>query len=350
MQFCNAGLPRDRSLQRCKAGAGSAIPFVEILIMNPNRILARFVFLLILLSLALPACAPAAKPTTLKIAVLPVIDALPMYVAQQEGLFEKHKVSVTFVPVASAPERDQLIAAGQADGMINEALSTAFYNKDEVRVQIVRYARAATTDTALFSILASGKSEIDSPEKLKGVEIGISDGTVIDYLTDRLLQAEGFSQGEIRTIAVPKIPDRLNLLGTGELQAATLPEPAVSLALQQGARSILDDTRHPEYSFSTIAFRKAIIDQSPETVRGFLAAIEEATAMINADPSKYSQVLVEQKVVPAPLAGSFKVPTFVTASVPTQAQWDDMLAWAKENGLLSQDVAYTGSVNASFLP
>jgi NitT/TauT family transport system substrate-binding protein len=319
--------------------------------MYSRQIPAKMLSLAILFSLALSsACAPAAAPTTLKIAVLPVIDALPMYVAQEEGLFEKHKVSVEFVPVASAPERDQLIAAGQADGMVNEALSTALYNRDQVQVQIVRYARAATPETALFSILASGKSEIDSLEKLKGVEIGISEGTVIDYLTDRLLQAEGFTQEDIQTIAVPKIPDRVNLLGTGELEAATLPEPAVSLALQQGARLILDDTRHPEYSFSTISFRKAIIDQSPETIRGFLAAIEEATAMINADPAKYNELLVELKIVPAPLAGSFKVPTFVTAGVPTEAQWQDTLAWAKENDLLSEDVAYADSVNASFLP
>jgi NitT/TauT family transport system substrate-binding protein len=310
----------------------------------------RLVYLIALFGLALAACAPAAKPVTLKIAVLPVLDALPMYVAQQEGLFEKHGVSVEFVPVASAPERDQLIAAGQADGMINEALSTALFNKEQVQVQIVRYARAATSDTALFSILASGKSEIDALEELKGVEIGISQGTVIDYLTDRLLQAEGFAPGDIRTIAVPRIPDRLNLLGTGELKAATLPEPAVSLALQQGARLILDDTAHPEYSFSTITFRKAIIDQSPEAIRGFLAAIEEATQLINADPTKYGNLLVEQKVVPQPLASSFKVPTFVTAGVPTAEQWADMLAWAKDRGLLSQDVSYADSVNPSFLP
>jgi NitT/TauT family transport system substrate-binding protein len=318
--------------------------------MKTKQLLVKSLLLLALFSLALAACAPAAEPAALKIAVLPVIDALPMYVAQQAGLFEKHNVSVTFVPVASAPERDQLVSAGQADGMINEALSTALYNKDEVQVQIVRYARAATPDTALFSILASGQSGIDTLEKLKGVQIGISEGTVIDYLTDRLLQAEGFTPDEIQTIAVPKIPDRLNLLGTGELEAATLPEPATSLAQKQGARLILDDTTHPEYSFSTIAFRKEVIDQSPESIKGFLAAIEDATALINADPAKYGGLLVDQKVVPQPLAGSFQVPNFVTAGVPTQAQWDDMLAWAKDNGLLSQDVAYAGSVNASFLP
>jgi len=318
--------------------------------MTPNRLFLKLVSLMILLGLALTACAPKAKPLTLKIAALPILDTLPMYVAQNEGLFEKHKVSVEFVPVASAPERDQLIAAGQADGMVNEALSTALFNKDRTQVQTVRFARAATPEVPLFSIIASGKSGIDSLEELKGVEIGISEGTIIDYLTDRLLQAEGFAPSDIQTIAVPKIPDRLNLLGSGELKAATLPEPATSLAVQQGGQVILDDTKHPEYSFSTITFRKAILDENPETIRNFLAAIEEATAMINADPAKYSNLLVELKVVPAPIAGSFKVPTFVTAGVPTEAQWDDMLAWAKDQGMLSKDVSYTESINPSFLP
>ncbi|HRQ24195.1 MAG TPA: ABC transporter substrate-binding protein, partial [Anaerolineales bacterium] len=58
------------------------------------------------LALLLSACAPAARTevVTLKIAVLPIIDTLPMFVAQQEGLFAKHGVNVEFVPVASAPE------------------------------------------------------------------------------------------------------------------------------------------------------------------------------------------------------------------------------------------------------
>jgi len=312
---------------------------------------------IVICTFALAACAPSGQPpaappeiSSLKIALLPVVDALPMYVAQKEGLFEKHGVKVEFVPVASAPERDQLIAAGQADGMINEALSTALYNREKTQVQTVRFARAATVDTPLFSILASGKSGITSTDGLKGIEVGISQGTVIAYLTDRLLQAAGLAQGEIKTIAVPKIPDRLNLLNTGELKAATLPEPATSLALQQGSKLILDDTLRPEYSFSTISFRKSVIDQDAQAVRNFLAAVEDATDRINAEPAKYAALLVEQKILPPPLANTFKVPTFVKAGVPNQAQWNDMLAWAKEKGILKQDVSYSESVNPGLLP
>ncbi len=197
-----------------------------------------------------------------------------MYVAQKEGLFEKHNLKVELIPVASAPERDQVFAAAQVDGMINEALVTALINKDQVHAQVVRYARTATRQDALFSIVASGKSGITGVDGLKGVEIGVSQATIIEYLTERLLQAQGFKPEEIKTINVPKIPDRINLLGTGELKAATLPEPPVTLALLQGGKLVLDDRALPELSFSTITFRKEFIDQHAESLRGFLAAIE----------------------------------------------------------------------------
>jgi hypothetical protein len=47
---------------------------------------------------------------------------------------------------------------------------------------------------------------------------------------------------------------------------------------------------------------------------------------------------------------TFKVPPFVTAGVPSQAQWNDTLAWAKEQGLLTTDLSYPDSVTADYLP
>lgn len=314
-------------------------------------------FIIALFSLTISSCnQQASQPSgtgekvTLRVAVLPVLDALPMFVAQQEDLFELEGISVELVPVAAAPERDQLIASGQVDGMINEILSTAFSNRDQTQLKVVRYARAATSEDALFSILADGKSEIFTVNDLSGVEIGISEGTIIDYLTDRLLQAEGLPNEAIRTVAVPKIPDRMSLLSSGELKAAMLPEPLSSLAVQQGARVIIDDRMHPEYSFSTITFRKAVIEEHPQAIKAFLAAIEKAIDLINQNPTQYTMLLSEQNIVPPPLLETFIVPKFVTAGVPSQTQWDDMLAWAKDNGLLVKDVSYSESVTAEFLP
>ncbi len=312
----------------------------------------RIVMVLTLFSLLLSACGPTApaEKQTLKIAVLQIIDALPMYVAQQEGYFEKHNLEVELVPVGSGPERDQLIAAGQVDGMINEVLTTMLSNRADSSIQVVRYARAATADTPLFSILASGKSGITDLEGLKGQQIGISEGTVIAYLTDRLLELEGFTPEDIQTVAVPKIPDRMALLSSGELAAGMMPEPLSSLLALQGAAVIIDDTSHPELSYSTIAFRKAVLDENPEAVRSFLAAIEDAVAAINADPAKYEAVLIENNILPAPLQGNFPMPQFVTAGVPSQTQYADVMDWAISKGLLEDEIPYDRCVTDAFLP
>ena len=288
--------------------------------------------------------------TPLRMVLIPIIDNLPMYVAQQEGLFAKYGVQVEFIPVASAAERDQVISAGQGDGIINDIVSTLLYNKDTPQVQIVRLARVATPESAVYHILASGKSGITSVGQLKGVPIGISQATIIEYITDRLLGAEGFTPTDIKTIAVPKIPDRLALLSSGELKAATIPDPLSYLAVQQGASFILQDSKYPQYGHSTYAFRKQVIDENPAAIQAFLAAIEDAVNDINADPSRWGELLKDQKIIPDSLLATYQVPPFPTKSVPSEQLWADVLAWAKEKGLISGDISYNSSVINQFLP
>lgn len=319
--------------------------------MTTRHAFLRLITLLVIASLILAACAPAqTEKTPLKFTALQILDFLPMYVAQEEKLFEKHGITVELLPAAAPPVRDQMVVSKQADGMINEISGTLFFNRESVQVQIVRFARAATPETRLFSILASPQSGITTVEGLKGKKVGISDGTIIEYLTDRMLAQENIQPDEIVKTSTPNLTDRMTLLSSGGLDAAVLPEPLATLAEQQGAVLILDDRKYPEYSNSTITFRKDVLDSRPEDVRAFLAAIEEAVAMINADPAKYDNLLVDLKVVPAPLQGTFHVPAFVTAGVPSEAQFQDVLEWTQAKGLITGDQAYSDNVNAEFLP
>ena len=309
-------------------------------------------FIIAIAVLIATACGPAAAPAetvTLKIAVMPIIDTLPLYVAQGEGFFAEHNVEVELIPVASAPERVQLVASGQVDGSINETLSVMLFNQEAIQMQAVRYALRPAEGYGHFFILASGSSGITVPEGLKGVEIGVSQGTIIEYVTERLLTAEGLSADEIVTIPVPKIPDRMALLASGELSAATLPDPLGALAVQSGATIVLDDSNHPEYGFSIYSFRKEVIDAHPEAVMNFLLAIDEAITLINADPTQYTTILSDNNIVPSPLLEAYKVPPFPAAGVPTEAEWLDALEWAKGKGMLNVDVSYKDSVNPSLL-
>lgn len=312
----------------------------------------RNLFVLSLFTLVLvAACSSAPEQTsTVRVALLPILDSLPIHAAQSEGYFEQQGIQVEIIPVASAPERDQLIQSGQADAMINELVSVIFYNQQQTEVIAVRFARTATADAPVFRIVASGSSGIESVEDLAGVPIGISEGTVIEYTTDRLLENAGLSPGEIEKVAVPKIPDRLNLLSSGQLDAANLPDPAASVALLQGGRLIIDDSAYPEVGHSVITFDADFVERNPDTVRAFLTAVERAVGEINADNQRWDALLLEQNLLPPPLLGSYTLPAYPTASVPSRAQFEDAYRWALEKELVSVKIDYAQSVSGDYLP
>ncbi len=309
-------------------------------------------FLLFILWLLLAsACAgDAPDQEPLRIAVLPILDSLPIFVAEQEGFFAEQGVTVELIPVASAPERDQFMQAGQIDGMINELVSTFFYNQDEIRISIVRLARVATAEAPVFRILAAADSGIKNPEDLIGVPIGISEGTVIEYTTDRMLEAAGLRADQIERVAVPKISDRFALLQSGQLSAANLPDPLASLAIQNGAHLVIDDRIIPSLSNSVLSFRVDVLQARPEAVRAFLRALEQAVEAINQDQGRWGDLLSERELVPPPLLGSYQIPAYPIASVPSPEQFSDALQWAVEKELVHSHVPFEGSVTDAFLP
>jgi NitT/TauT family transport system substrate-binding protein len=306
---------------------------------------------LLLFSLVVTACSNTpTQSKTLKVAVLPVLDSLPLYVAQENGYFKDAGIDVELIPVGSAPERDQLMQSGQIDGMLNEVVTTLYYNREGAKIKIVRFARVATAEYPVFRILAGKDSGITNVNDLKDVPIGVSEGTIIEYMTDRVLENAGLTADEIKKIAVPKIADRTALLESGELKAAVMPDPLASLLMQKGAKLIIDDTTLPEVSNSVYSFSVDTLSSYPAEVRAFLKAVERAVVEINKNKDAYTNLMVEQKLVPEAVVGKYPIPDFPTASVPSESQFADALAWTQSKGLVQTDLKYGDSIDASFLP
>ncbi len=310
----------------------------------------RYLILMVLISGVLAGCGGPEEDTSLKIGLLPILDVLPIYVADQEGYFKEQGIQVELVPFASAVERDTALQSGQIDGEINDLISAAFLNRDEDRVRVVRVAMRATPHKAMFAILAASSSEIQSAADLADVEIAISTNTVIEYVTDQILQAEGLAPENIAKTEVSKIPVRLELLDKGQVQAATLPEPLASLALKQGARLVVDDTTHTDVSQSIVSFRLQTIKGKPNTVKKFLAAYEKGVEALNSDPDSYYGLLIEKGRVPEPVQDSFTMPHFPAAEVTSEAEFQRVIDWMLAKDLLAEPIPYDRLVDGNFLP
>jgi len=315
------------------------------------------VLLAMLFAIALAGCELISRePGQLKVGVLPILDVLPLYVAEQEDFFNAEGIAVELIPFPSALERDAAMQAGQIDAAINDLISAALLNKQDDQARVVRTAMRATAQKAMFAILASDQS-IKSPAELKGVQIGISSNSIIEYAVDRLLQSEGLTGRDIVKEEVTKIPVRLELLSNGKLPAACLPEPLASLAVVQGAHIVIDDRAHPEYAQSVVTVSARTLGSKPTAVKRFLKAYEKAVQAINQQPDKYRSLLIDKGRVPKPVQDSFEMPMFPPAGVPTVAEVQDVLEWMAGKDMLKEDISsgsvqerYDKLVAAQFLP
>jgi NitT/TauT family transport system substrate-binding protein len=306
--------------------------------------------LMVLITTGSPAKLWAQTDHSLKVALLPILDTFPFYVAQARGYFDRLAVTATAIPVSSGLERDQLMQSGAIDGMLNEMATTANFNRQQTQVRIVATARKAYPHYPLFRILSAPGSGLSSPADLKGIPIGIAKNTIIEYVTDRLLAAEGLSPAQIVKKSVPAIPERYQLLLQGQLKAATLPDPLAKSALESGAGAVVDDSTHPLYSISVLSFNIEALKTKTDAVRQFLKAWNQAAQDINADPESYRGLLLQKIRVPKNIQQTYRIPPFPLREIPAAESWADVMDWMVSKGLLDAPIPYNDSITADYLP
>jgi len=291
----------------------------------------------------------AENPQQLRLALLPVPDVLPVYVAQEKGYFKEEGIQVEALPVGSAVERDQLMQAGRVDGMINEISGAALFNRESSQMKIVSYARIPLGKAPLFRVLAAPNSKITSVEQLGAVAIGVSKNTVIEYVTERMLVKGGVTKEHIVTSSVPVLPERLQLLLAGQIKAATLPDPLGYSAIQAGAVEIINDLQLTELSASVVSFSTSAINEKGETVGKFIKAWDKAARDLNENPEMFRPLMLKKIRVPKNVQDSFPLPQYPRNENVSRQQWEDAIHWLMEKNLIKTPVSYEDSVTDAFL-
>lgn len=296
----------------------------------PRRTAALVLVLLFVLGLV-PGCLKKAETPKedpkLKIGLLPIVDALPFWIAEQKGYFSQMGINVELVPFTAAVERDAVIQAGGIDGYVGDLLSAVLMKNGGVDIRIASVGLGATPEEGRFAILAAPGSGIESADQLKGVEVAISQNSIIEYINEQLLLAAGLKPEEIKVVSVPKIPVRFEMLVKGQIKAATLPDPLAKLAEVQGAKLVLDDTKGTNLSQTVILFRQDAISAKPETIKKLLKAYSMAVADINSKPDDFRGILVEKARLPEPIKESYQIDHFSAPQAPKAEDVGRVVPW-----------------------
>ena len=228
-------------------------------------------------------------------------QGLPELVADDEGLFAAEGLVVEWVDRNAGPviPTDTTITdpAGldpfSSHGKLFEQGKADMYNacewgnycrvQDTGRAQGRQVGRRAIV--AWTALVVAPDSDVYTPQQLAGKLVGVPYYFGTHYMA--LLLLDGFlPRDQIRTCWAPNgSRPRLDSVLDGEITAATLTEPHISLAEKMGCRVIAEASFH---GTEVISDRVDV-----ETYAAFNRAVKEAVRRINGDKRKYLQYFID---------------------------------------------------------
>lgn len=234
-----------------------------------------------------------ASPFDIRIAPNPPVFDLPVLVALEEGIFEKHGVHLSYAAGYSDREKnpheqqplfrlkESLYEQGKADtyNVCEWGSIDRIERGSEERAKI-----AALRPAVAAQAIISFDDELQVPRDLADVEIGINDFTGSHYTTLQLLEG-AIGQDHVKTVHVGEPSHRYDQVKVGKIRAATVMEPFISLALKDGGHIVAltfyrgAEVIHPRFS--------------TEQRQAYFAALNEAVDLIRQDFGKYAHHIVK---------------------------------------------------------
>lgn len=307
-----------------------------------------FFGLIMLAGIFLPGESVHADGLKVKFGSIPALQSLPVYVAESRGLFSGEGLDVEVIVFNTAAEKDIALAAGSLDGCFADLLTPIAMKGNGQDIIMVARNYDTRSDRRMFAIMAKPNSKYASLVELADVPVAISSNSVVDYANEKLLTSSGLPREKIATIESKNIGLRFQMLLTGQVEVAALPEPLVTAALDKGAKILGDDSGLGETQ-TVLVFARKFADANAEAVKKFLKAVNRANEIIVSDPDSVRSIMVEKNRLPLNLKDSYQVPRFSPLQAPDRDSVEKISKWLHERGVLKSEIPYEHIVDAKFL-
>ncbi len=278
--------------------------------------------------------------TELKFGILPVIQALPLFVAAERGYFEDESLKVELVSFRSAMEINVALTSGQISGYFGGLITPVILKSNSTPIRIAASFTNTVHDQRMFVVLQPPNTEKITISEAAELGIATSSNTIVDYFIYLLLdEIEPGQRTDYNIVETKNISIRLQLLLSGQFAAAVLSEPLASFAEMNGAQVIADDRGMP-FSVTTLSFTELFLNESPEPVKNFLKAVKRSIEYINTYPDSVRKIMNTNVNVPKELQSRMEVPKFPFSVLPDRKELNNVISWLKLKNVIKTDIRY----------
>lgn len=240
------------------------------------------------------------ETTKVRIASLPNVQGLPVYVAIEKGYFKDAGLDVELVKFEAPNQIIDALLQGQVDlshpgGAMGIAGIADFKNPGKIKI----YAAAGGDDstTQNDAILVKNDSPIKSIQDLKGKKLGIMAGSIQwQTIARELLAKNNLVYDEDVTIVEIALGLQAQALASGDIDATLIIEPVPTVVKAKGMGKELVPFASAKYIANPFYAGAGIIrvdfaKENPNTTKKVMDAIARAIKDIQANPDAYRQYL-----------------------------------------------------------
>jgi NitT/TauT family transport system substrate-binding protein len=242
------------------------------------------------------------ETTEITVGVQPFAEVAPFHYALEQGLFEDEGLTVT-------PQTAGGGGAGLLTGLVSGESSFAYSNyvsviqaaSEGLPIRVIRENDRPGVQ-ALYALPASG---ITSPSDLAGKRVAINGlGNIMEITTRAALDQAGVDPNSVTFVELPP-PEFLSALGSGNVDAAWLVEPFVTIGTNtQQVQQVLDVFSGPTEELPVAGWVTSaqFAQENPESVAAFTRAMDEAIQRMAEDPALVAEILPTYTQIPAEVA------------------------------------------------
>ena len=212
----------------------------------------------------------------LKIAVMPTLDCLPLYVAEHYQLFDTLRGGVRLKQFMAQMDCDTAIERGRVEGVVTDLVRALYMEKHGTKLRYV----AATQGH--WQLIANRNARIRQLKQLDDKMIAMTRFSATDLLTDRVIDSVKLQSDRVFKVQINDVSVRLLMLQNNEMDALWLMEPQATAARTM-KHGVVYDTRKEDLQLGVMAFREKEMrhQERGQQLELFVKAYNQACDSIN---------------------------------------------------------------------
>lgn len=257
----------------------------------------------------------------LHVALLPVADCFPFYIAQRSGIYERLGLDLRILTLQAQLDTDTALLHGRAELVYSDLVRAIMIQQTDTFD-----LRAIASAPAELDLITARRGRVRSLNQLKERMVAVARHSITDYWSDRLMDSARMAQTDIFRPQINDVRIRTDMICNGTMDAAFLPEPFAHEALLRGnTRNFSTRGLQPQLGAYLVPTWVLGDSTRMRQLRLLFQGYEEARTLRDSIPSLLRDLCLTPDSIVDSIARA--LPAFQPLERPSKEQADAALRW-----------------------